>query len=129
MEGVMRKAFDVLGQSDRREGLDGAENLRVQLASLLAAQTLVRHVMSQGVLERVLCLGHGARFMDELRALKVPETFLNDVVRAADDRNLQLCLAAEAPMEEIDAALLTSELPIEAYLDRGFQNWLKQPQP
>jgi Protein of unknown function (DUF3619) len=32
-------------------------------------------------------------------------------------------------IEEIDAALLTSELPIEAYLDRGFQNWLKQPQP
>jgi Protein of unknown function (DUF3619) len=32
-------------------------------------------------------------------------------------------------IEETDAALLTSELPIEAYLDRGFQNWLKQPQP
>jgi hypothetical protein len=32
-------------------------------------------------------------------------------------------------IEETDAALLTSELPIEAYLDRGFQNWLKQPEP
>jgi hypothetical protein len=32
-------------------------------------------------------------------------------------------------IEETDAALLTSDLPIEAYLDRGFQNWLKQPQP
>jgi hypothetical protein len=32
-------------------------------------------------------------------------------------------------LEETDAALLTSELPIEAYLDRGFQNWLKEPQP
>jgi hypothetical protein len=32
-------------------------------------------------------------------------------------------------IEETDAALLTSELPIEAYLDRGFQNWLQQPQP
>ena len=30
---------------------------------------------------------------------------------------------------ETDAALLTSDLPIEAYLDRGFQNWLKQAQP
>ena len=28
-------------------------------------------------------------------------------------------------VEETDAALLTSELPIDAYLDRGFQNWLK----
>ena len=32
-------------------------------------------------------------------------------------------------IEETDAAILTSELPIEAYLDRGFQNWLKQPEP
>jgi hypothetical protein len=32
-------------------------------------------------------------------------------------------------IEETDTALLASELPIEAYLDRGFQNWLRQPQP
>lgn len=32
-------------------------------------------------------------------------------------------------IEETDAAILTSDLPIEAYLDRGFQNWLKQPEP
>jgi Protein of unknown function (DUF3619) len=28
-------------------------------------------------------------------------------------------------LEETDAAILTSDLPIDAYLDRGFQNWLK----
>jgi hypothetical protein len=28
-------------------------------------------------------------------------------------------------LEETDAALLSSDLPIDAYLDRGFQNWLK----
>jgi hypothetical protein len=33
-------------------------------------------------------------------------------------------LAAE--LEEIDAQLLTDDLPIDAYLDRGFQNWLKK---
>jgi hypothetical protein len=27
---------------------------------------------------------------------------------------------------EIDAMLLTDDLPIDAYLDRGFQNWLKK---
>ncbi|HKE40581.1 MAG TPA: DUF3619 family protein [Casimicrobiaceae bacterium] len=32
-------------------------------------------------------------------------------------------------IEETDAAILTSELPIEAYLDRGFQNWLKHSEP
>lgn len=30
-----------------------------------------------------------------------------------------------AEVEEIDAALLTSDLPIDAYLDSGFQNFLK----
>jgi len=29
-------------------------------------------------------------------------------------------------VEEIDAQLLTGDLPIDAYLDRGFQNWLKK---
>ncbi|MEP6996271.1 MAG: DUF3619 family protein [Betaproteobacteria bacterium] len=28
-------------------------------------------------------------------------------------------------LEETDAAILTSDLPIEAYLDRGFPAWLK----
>ena len=31
--------------------------------------------------------------------------------------------------EEIDAELLTSDLPIDAYLDRGFQVWLKTAGP
>ena len=30
-----------------------------------------------------------------------------------------------ADLEETDAAILSSDLPIDAYLDRGFQNWLK----
>lgn len=32
-------------------------------------------------------------------------------------------------LEETDAAILSSELPIEAYLDRGFQNWLTHSEP
>ena len=31
--------------------------------------------------------------------------------------------------EEIDAQLLSSDLPIDAYLDRGFQTWLTRYQP
>jgi len=30
-----------------------------------------------------------------------------------------------AELVEIDAELLADDLPIDAYLDRGFQNWLK----
>jgi len=29
-------------------------------------------------------------------------------------------------LEEIDTAVLTSDLPIDAYLDRGFDSWLKR---
>ncbi len=32
-----------------------------------------------------------------------------------------------AENEEIDSALLSDELPINAYLDRGFHVWLEQP--
>jgi hypothetical protein len=31
-----------------------------------------------------------------------------------------------AELEEIDSQLLTDDLPIDAYLDRNFQNWLKK---
>jgi hypothetical protein len=31
-----------------------------------------------------------------------------------------------ADVEELDAQLLTDELPIDAYLDRGFEAWLKK---
>jgi Protein of unknown function (DUF3619) len=31
-----------------------------------------------------------------------------------------------AELEEIDSMLLTDDLPIDAYLDRGFQNWLRK---
>src|SRR5438046_5453277 len=30
---------------------------------------------------------------------------------------------------DTDAAILTSDLPIEAYMDRGFQNWLRHSEP
>jgi hypothetical protein len=31
-----------------------------------------------------------------------------------------------AEIEEIDAAMLTSDLPLDAYLDKGFDAWLKR---
>ena len=32
-------------------------------------------------------------------------------------------------LTDTDAAILTSDLPIEAYVDTGFQNWLKRSEP
>lgn len=40
-------------------------------------------------------------------------------------QNIQPTLTV-AEAEEIDTALLSSELPINAYLDRGFNAWLKR---
>jgi hypothetical protein len=37
-------------------------------------------------------------------------------------RQAQLALE----IEEVDAAVLTSDLPLDAYLDRGFDAWLKR---
>jgi hypothetical protein len=34
-----------------------------------------------------------------------------------------------AEMEEIDALLLTDDLPLDAYLDKGFEAWLKKRSP
>lgn len=34
-----------------------------------------------------------------------------------------------AEVEELDARLLTDDLPIDAYLDRGFEAWLKKVSP
>ncbi len=34
-----------------------------------------------------------------------------------------------AEVEEIDALLLTDELPLDAYLDKGFEAWLKKRSP
>jgi hypothetical protein len=34
-----------------------------------------------------------------------------------------------AETEEVDTALLADELPIDAYLDRGFDAWLKRSSP
>jgi hypothetical protein len=40
-------------------------------------------------------------------------------------QSYQTAQQAVKEAEEVDAQLLTSDLPIDAYLDRGFQAWLK----
>jgi len=42
--------------------------------------------------------------------------FLGDLLRTAD-------------MEEVDSALLADDLPIDAYLDRGFDAWVQHNSP
>ena len=43
----------------------------------------------------------------------------------ADELNIRIALRSLREFEELDLHLLASDLPIDAYLDEGFQNWLR----
>ena len=48
------------------------------------------------------------------------------IVAAGLGYNEWLNLQQISENEELDAQILSSDLPIDAYVDRGFQNWLKR---
>lgn len=58
-------------------------------------------------------------------SLRILAPFLALALGAAAVYNWQLEQRI-AEVEEIDAQLLTDDLPIDAYLDRNFQSWLKK---
>ena len=42
--------------------------------------------------------------------------------------NYMMSMERVSELEEVDSALLADDLPINAYLDRGFDTWLSNPQ-
>ena len=70
-------------------------------------------------------LGGGRRFLVDAR------TWIAVLMLVGGVLSYQYWQAAQQArdIEETDAAILSSELPIEAYLDRGFQAWLKRSEP
>jgi hypothetical protein len=42
--------------------------------------------------------------------------------------NYLMSMERVSELEEVDSALLADDLPIDAYLDRGFDTWLSNPQ-
>jgi hypothetical protein len=70
-------------------------------------------------------LGGGRRLLGDARTWIAVLTLIGGVL------SYQYWQAAQQArdIEETDAAILSSELPIEAYLDRGFQAWLKRSEP
>lgn len=42
--------------------------------------------------------------------------------------NYMMSMEHLSELEEVDSALLADDLPINAYLDRGFDTWLSNPQ-
>lgn len=112
------KVRRLLDQGARDIDRDTADKLRQARQAALAGQKIPGQLSLAGI-------GHMAadvllpqtRTLVALMGLAIAVigvTYWNDYEQAAEN-------------EEIDSALLADDLPINAYLDRGFHAWLEQP--
>lgn len=103
---------------------DQVERLRAAREQALAHQRTAQPALAMTISDRVTAvLGGGPGFVSQMAMAAlflivglVGIAYWNSTQRGVD-------------IEEIDAALLTSELPIDAYLDKGFDAWLKRSSP
>ena len=103
---------------------DQAERLRAARERALASQRTTQPAFAMAVADRFTAvLGGGPGFASQM-AMTVLFLIFGMIGIAFWNANQQ-----QADIEEIDAALLTSELPIDAYLDKGFDTWLKRSSP
>ena len=72
-QGVVGQPLGLLGDALGREPLEGLGDASVERAPPVVAQPLVRHLVREGVLERVLEVGNEPGLVEELRGLKVGE--------------------------------------------------------
>lgn len=101
-----------------------AERLRAARERALSLQCTSQPALAMVVSDRlVAAMGGGRGFVSQVAVTilflafgAVGISYWNTSQQATD-------------IEEIDAALLTSELPIDAYLDKGFDAWLKRSSP
>lgn len=103
----------------------GTERINPKVANRLfeaRQKALQAHRVSQGLLS-LPGIGHMAAdfFMPHARTLVAA---LGLVVGIAGVHYWNMVQEA-ADLEEVDSALLSDELPINAYLDSGFDAWLK----
>ena len=73
-QGMVRQAFDLLGQPVPSERLEGLDDPGVQHPPPLLEEPAVGHLVREGVLEGVLALGKEARLVEELGRLEVCQT-------------------------------------------------------
>jgi hypothetical protein len=103
---------------------DQSERLRAARERALSQQRTTQPALAMAVSDRLTAvLGGGRGFVSQMAVSvlflifgMIGISYWNSTQQAAD-------------IEEIDAALLTSELPIDAYLDKGFDAWLKRSSP
>jgi hypothetical protein len=70
-------------------------------------------------------LGGGRRFFADVRIWVGVLVVVGGILSIQYWQSVQ----HDRDIEETDAAILSSELPLEAYLDGGFQAWLKRSEP
>ena len=103
---------------------DQVERLRAARERALASQRTAQSAMAMVVSDRITAaLGGGPGFTSQV-AFTALFLIFGMAGIAIWNSNQQ---ASE--IEEIDVALLTSDLPIDAYLDKGFDAWLKRSSP
>ncbi|KAB2964142.1 DUF3619 family protein [Zoogloea sp.] len=72
--------------------------------------------LGQSVADHILPDGRTAVAMLAVLLLALASGFLGELQHVAD-------------LEEVDSALLADDLPIDAYLDRGFDAWVQNESP
>ena len=88
-QGVVGEPLGLLGAALGREPLDGLGDASVQGALLLMEQPLVRHLVRERMLERVLEVREESGLVEELGGLQAGEVGAHLVLRRVGDRQEQ----------------------------------------
>jgi hypothetical protein len=100
---------------------DQSERLRAARERALANQRTAQPALAMAFSDRLTAvLGGGPGFVSQMAVTLLFLAF--GLAGISVWTNSQQA----ADIEEIDAGLLTSDLPIDAYLDKGFDAWLKR---
>ena len=104
--------------------VDQVEQLRAARERALSSQRTAQPALAMALSDRLTAvLGGGPGFVSQIAVTVLFLVFgLAGIVYWNSAQQA-------ANIEEIDAALLTSDLPIDAYLDKGFDAWLKRSSP
>ena len=119
----IRQALNEGARLEGRSGATVAERLRAaRERALLAHRTGRAEAPAAIPVAAGLLSGFGGIGGFSLRVL-LPTALLIAGLVVIYNRQME---QRAADIEEIDAQLLTDDLPIDAYLDRGFEAWLKK---
>ena len=121
------KIRQALNEGARLQGDRGArisERLRAARERALEGRRLVREpsLDSMQGTARAMVGSFGGASGFSLRLLLATALLVAGLVAIYNGQRDQRA----AEVEELDAQLLTDDLPIDAYLDRGFETWLKK---